>query len=296
MNKVLKDQPYGCLQPHDAEGRIVKCLLLFIVMMGGMVCSQGIQRSIQKPFDDRLLIFSRPERWIHLGVGIVALHCVIGEKEVMRRGFSRHPHTTSLGLADKLHPHPGGDMLKMDASPGQLRDQKIPGDMDVFRSVGFPPQPHPGGDGPLIHDPTSRKPHILRVVSYRNVKSQGVLQCPTHESRVHHGESVIGNPNGTSLHKFPNRGEALPFLAHGKGTHGIHAGKPCGTSLGSYKADRRRRIDHRIGVGHGTDRRESTRHRGGGPGGDRLLMLSSRFPEVHMDIDQPRGDHEATAA
>ena len=52
-------------------------------------------------------------------------------------------------------------------------------------------------------------------------------------------------------------------------------------------------IERRVGIRHAEDRRESASRRGGGPGSNRLLPFLTGFAQMHMDINQPRRNHQS---
>jgi len=54
-----------------------------------------------------------------------------------------------------------------------------------------------------------------------------------------------------------------------------------------------RLVVHRLRVRHGADGGEAADGRGPGPGGNRLLVLASRLPQVHVDVDEPWAHDEA---
>ena len=78
----------------------------------------------------------------------------------------------------------------------------------------------------------------------------------------------------------------------------IAARKPTGISASACalldeRAERRRRVDDRIGVRHREDRAVAAGRGGRGAGGDRLLVLASGRAQVHVRVDEGRREHEA---
>ena len=77
----------------------------------------------------------------------------------------------------------------------------------------------------------------------------------------------------------------------------IAARKPTGTRASLFagldeRAERRGRVDDRIGVRHREDRAVAARRRGGGAARDRLLVLAARRAQVHVRIDEGGREHE----
>jgi len=58
------------------------------------------------------------------------------------------------------------------------------------------------------------------------------------------------------------------------------------------RAERRGRVDDRVCVRHRKDRAEATRGRRSRATRDRLLVLASRRPQVHVRIDERGGEYE----
>ena len=61
------------------------------------------------------------------------------------------------------------------------------------------------------------------------------------------------------------------------------------------RAEHGGRVDDRLGVRHREDRAVAASGCGGGPGGDRLLVLAARDAQVHVRVDERGREHEARA-
>ena len=87
--------------------------------------------------------------------------------------------------------------------------------------------------------------------------------------------------------------QPLPGPAHGDGPGHRHLGQRPPTE-GQHLAGRARRVDGRLGVGHGHHRRVAPERRRPGAGLDRLGLFPAGLAQVGVQVDQP-GGHQAAA-
>ena len=61
----------GRFQSDNAHGALFKTLGLFLVAVGGMVGNEHVDRAVQKPLDERVLISLIAQRGIHLEASVL---------------------------------------------------------------------------------------------------------------------------------------------------------------------------------------------------------------------------------
>ena len=102
FNQFGDCQTKGGLQPHDAEWRVVELAFLHLVMMWGMVGRDCIDRAIRQPPSHSVHIVLLPKRWVHLGIGVVAVAGRVGEREVVGCRLRGDVHSPLLAAVDQI--------------------------------------------------------------------------------------------------------------------------------------------------------------------------------------------------
>ena len=70
--------------------------------VGRVVGDDDIQRAVGQGLPHRLAVACASKRRIHLGVGVVVAHSLVGQREVVGRGFRRDPHAARFGGPDDV--------------------------------------------------------------------------------------------------------------------------------------------------------------------------------------------------
>ena len=93
-------------------------------------------------------------------------------------------------------------------------------------------------------------------------------------------------PGGAGVGQLRHLGELLALLPHGH--RGGEAGRDPRLRAGALaqREQDRRRVHHRVGVGHGEDRAEAARGGRAGAGLDVLLVLAPGRAQVHVGVDE----------
>ena len=87
--------------------------------MRGVVGGNNINHLIFKSLNQGLDVLFRSQRWIYLGVGIIADYLLFGQSQVMWRNLSGNPNAFLLGTANKPHRAGSADMSDVQPAPGQ---------------------------------------------------------------------------------------------------------------------------------------------------------------------------------
>ena len=123
----------------------------------------------------------------------------------------------------------------------------------------------------------------------------GLLQGKPHDPGVQHGPAVVGNGDRSGLFQLPvvAKEAALQPLGHGRDR--VY---PRQAGLGRLRQDvfgDGGVVVDRPGVGHAAHRAETATDSRPAAGRDGLLVLESRFAQVHVQVDQA-GRHDFTGS
>ncbi len=126
----------------------------------------------------------------------------------------------------------------------------------------------------------------------RPVGDRGVLQRAPHQRRRHDGAAVVREAHSALVRELGHLGELGAGLALGDGGEEADRDLRVGPGLLGERAEDRGRVDDRLRVRHREDRAVAAGRSRLGAARDRLLVLASRSPEVHVRIDEGRRQHE----
>ncbi|MCG6536973.1 MAG: hypothetical protein L7F78_20275 [Syntrophales bacterium LBB04] len=129
---------------------------------------------------------------------------------------------------------------------------------------------------------------ILAVGDDKQLVLAGLLQGQPHDPGVQHRPPVVGNGGRSGLFQLPvvTKEAALQPLGHGRNRvyprqAGLRRLRQDVFSDGGAVVDR-------PGVGHAAHRAETAADSRPAAGRDSLLVLESRFAQVHVQVDQAR--------
>jgi len=163
---------------------------------------------------------------------------------------------------------------------------------DRLRGGRGPPQAEQRGHRPLVHRRALEQRGLLAVVHHRQVEGAGVFEGAAHHARAGHGPPVVGDGHAARVLEVAVLGQLFPAGSAGDGPDGIHADHTLAPRLFEDGArDAGVVVDGR-GVGHRAHGGEAARRGRAGAGGDRLLVLASRLPQVDVEVDEAGTDHE----
>ena len=113
-----------------------------------------------------------------------------------------------------------------------------------------------------------------------------VLERLAHHARRAHRQAVVGEPGRAHLGQLRHLGEPLALLADRDRGHEARRDARLGAGALAQRAQHRRRVHHRLGVGLGEDRAEAAGRGGAGAGVDVLLVLAPGRAQVHVRVDE----------
>jgi hypothetical protein len=180
-------------------------------------------------------------------------------------------------------------MLAMDGRAGRLGEQSIARHDDFLRHARPTGQPQHGAPVPLVHH-RLRAGHrsVLAVVEDGQPEQRAIFRGAPQDLVVLHTPSVIGHRDNPRLRHRPDGRELLAEGAGGDRAGGENVDYPDLRRPLFHPRNDARVIGHRVGIGHGHHRGEAARRRRFRPGLDGFLRTLTRFPQVHMDVDEPR--------
>ena len=177
--------------------------------------------------------------------------------------------------------------------PHILQQQEVTGHHHVLRRPRNSVQPQSRRDRTLVHHPGAAQIGVLGVLDHRNIVMLSVHQRPAHELRVHHRQTVVRDPPGSRPDHLSDPSQGLALETSTDRSDRIDASEATATRFTDDVLGHRAVVVYRIGIRHAGDRGESTRRRTSGSRPDRLFVLLTRLTQVDVDVDQPRGDHQA---
>ena len=289
-HQVQRQRHHG-LQADDAVGRAHELQRLLVRGVRGVVAAYRVDDAVGQRRADRHAVGLRAQRRVHLGVGVVAVHRLVGELPVVRAGLGGDGDALGLGHADQLHGAGAGDMQEMHAPAGERGDLDVAGHHRALRRAGSAGQPHAGGGQPFVHGAAGGQARILGMDQDGQLELQRVFQAAAHHHGVGDRLAVVRKRHRSALAELAELGELLPFLAQGDRAHRPQPGEPDAARLADQEFHVGTAVGDRPRVGHRADAGEPGRDRGGQPALQVLLVLEPRFPQVHVQVDQAGRHH-----
>ena len=162
----------------------------------------------------------------------------------------------------------------------------------LFRRRRYAGEAKAGGNPPLGHHPAAAQAVFLAVVNDGHGQVQGVGQGQAHQVRVGHRIAVIAVAHRAGCGQFLHLGQFPTFPALGYRADGEDAHYAVGLRPLLDQFHHRLIVNGRVGVGHTAQGGKPAPGGGPGAGGDGLLVLVPRFPEVGVEVNETRGRHQ----
>ena len=214
---------------------------------------------------------------------------------MVRAGLGRDADAAPLALADQLDRAGGRDVLDVEPAAGDLGQADVAGDHDVLGGGGHAAQAEPHRLEPLVHHAADGQLGHLAVLHDHPVEHLRVLRGPgasaTAEATGAPSSVKATAPPATS---WPSSASSspLPSLAHGADRD---RRSPCRARWAWRTTNSAAAWLSMAGMVLGMQATDghAAGQRGGGAGGDRLVLLVARLAEVDVDVDQARGRRSA---
>jgi serine/threonine protein kinase len=175
-----------------------------------------------------------------------------------------HPRPGRLGALDRVHGLARRHVLHVDAPVLVERQCAVARRHRRLGHRRYPRHPEQCGHFALVHHTLARQRGILLVKRDQPARELLVLERLAHHARRAHRQAVVGEPGRAHLGKLRHLGQSLALLAHGDRGHEAGRDARLGASALAQRAQDRRRVDHRLGVGLSEDRAEAARRGGAG--------------------------------
>jgi hypothetical protein len=133
MDKLCDGQGNGGLESQDAKRSLVELDVLDGRFVRSVIGSNGVDRAIRQPVNQRLAIFASTQRGIHLEARIVS-HVFVDEREMVGSDFAGHAQALLLGEAHLRQRSFCGQVCNMQTRTGKFRDLHVARYTDRFGS------------------------------------------------------------------------------------------------------------------------------------------------------------------
>ena len=281
-------EPQCRLQASDAVGSVVELHFLLMHGVGRVVGSDHVHYAVQDGLDHGVAVGRRAQRRIHLGVGVVHAHVLVGEQEVVRSNLAGHAQPIAAGLAHGVQRGGRGGVghVQVGADLAQLRDQPNV----ALHHAGFglrrhSPQPQLEGDRPQIHAGALRQPRVFRMLDDGQTHARRSGQGLAHHAVFQNGVAVVAHSHSAGGLHGRIVVDGLALRSAGGGGDGKDAnGRAALRRL--HPAGDLRRVVHRDGVGHGRNRGKSARRGSRRARCDGLLVALAGFAQVDVHVDE----------
>ena len=283
----------GFQADYARRGRQV-ILLLVGHVLGQVIGGDGVDRAVPQTGAQRLDVRRRAQRRVDLGVGVVTLDGLVGQREVMRTGLGGHVQALVLGAPQEADRFRAAHVLHVQVRAAQRRQLDIAVHDGALRRRRRPRQPQNGGYRALVHDAVTGQHAVLAMRQHRQAEHAAVFHGAAHQPGAGDALRAIRQGHDAGLVHAADFGQRLALQDRGRGADRVepgaagHAGAP--QNVFGY----RRRVVHRLGIRHHRHRGEATGSSGGQPAGYRLPVLVARFAEVDVHVDEARRHNPAS--
>ena len=152
----------------------------------------------------------------------------------------------------------------------------------------------PRGDRPLVHLAALEERVVLGVDGDEAAAHLDVLQGAARERGGGQRPAVVAEADRAGRAELAHLGELLAREAARDGGEEPDGDRGLGAGRLDEAHEDRRRVDHRIGVGHGEDGHVAAGRGGRRAGRDVLFVLAPRRAQVRVQVDEA-GQHEHAA-
>jgi len=272
------------LEPYDPHQAPREAPVLLERGVRRMVGRDHVDRSVEQPLDQRVLILFRADRRVHLEAPVVLEHCVV-QKQIVRRGLAAHVDAARLRLSDQLDALLCRDVADVVAAACFLREREVARDRPPLALGRNAPEAVRERVTAPVDDPTAGKRVVLAVRGDDLPEPLCLEHRRLHQRRVLHAAPVVGKRRDERSHG-PHIGERLALFADRQRAerHYLHARAPADAVELRFEVFEG--IRHRVHVRHRAHVREPAARRRERAGLDRLLIRKTRLSQVHMHVDE----------
>src|SRR5450759_327561 len=280
-------------QADDSIRRVGELSLLFVVVVGRVIRSDEIDRSVLHAIAQRFDILRGAKRWIHLRVRVVPPNALLRQREMVGADFRSDSYPALLPPANQLDGSLRAHVREVNVPARQPCEEDVADDHDLLRFRLNPLEAELRADDPFVHRSARRERWLLAMVDHGNLEGARVLERRSHQLRARDRLAVIADRDRAGAHHLPEFGQRLPFLTDRDRADRIYARRLGSLRLADDEAHRRLVVGDRISVRHRANRGESSGRGGPRSGRDRLDIFAPRLPQMTVNIDEARRDDES---
>jgi hypothetical protein len=133
---------------------------------------------------------------------------------------------------------------------------------------------------------------VLAMIADRDAQIAAVGKRHAHQRRIVHRVAIVAEGYHPGSSEFLHVSQFTPRSSPGNATDNFNVDWRR-VPLGGDEIHHRRIVNRRIGVGHGTYRREAAPGRGERSGGYGFFVLESRLSQVSMDVYETGTNYQA---
>ena len=285
----------GRLEADRAEGGRLEGHLLLLLRVGRVIGGHAVDQPALERRDERLAVARGAQRRVHLHAGVEGVDGLVGHRQVVRRGLGRHAHAELLGARQVLERERAAHVAEMHAAVLVARHLEGAGHVGALGDGRDAGQAQLRRHRPFVHDPRAHEGVVLRVQGDEAVGDLDVLQRAAQELRRRQRLAVVAEAHGAGLRQLVHLGELLAgqVPAHG----GEEARRHARLGAGPLREplEHRRRVDHRVGVGHREEGHVATGRGRRRAADEVLLVLAPRRAQVRVQVDEARHEQAAGA-
>src|SRR5437762_9192788 len=119
--------------------------------MGCMVGGDDVDRAVADCLLDGLDIGGGAKRRIHLRVGVVPLNRILGQREMMRADFCRHPYAAVLSPPNQLDRAARAHVAEVHVTTRPPSEEDVADDHDLLSLVRYALETEPRTDDAFVH-------------------------------------------------------------------------------------------------------------------------------------------------
>ena len=277
----------GFQADYARRGRQV-ILLLVGHVLGQVIGRNGVDRAVPQAGAQRLDVRRRAQRRVDLGVGVVTLDGLVGQREVMRTGLGGHLQALVLGSPQEADRFRAAHVLHVQMRTAQRRQLDVAVHDGALRRRRRPRQSQDGGHRAFMHDAVTGQHAVFAMRQDRQAEHAAVFHGAAHQPGAGDALRAIRQGHDASLVHAADFGQRLALQARGRGADRVEPGAGGHGGASQNVFGHRRRVVHRLGIRHHRHRGKAAGSSGGQPAGHRLAVLVARLAEVDVHVDEAR--------
>ena len=260
--------------------------------MRRVVGGERLQGSVHDGLHEGRAVRRRSQRRVHLVIRVAFFDVGVGERKVMGCEFAGNFQAACPRFADQPGAFLRGDVLDVDRAAGAAREIDVAAD-DLDLRLGRDARKFPMfGKFALVHDAALFHFPVLRVIHDRLVQRGRQRHRALHRLVGRHRGPVVREHARAGFHQRLQVGDLAAVAARRDARGGNDPDQADLLGATDHLRHALRRVERRLRIGHGDDRREPAARRGARTGLDRFRILAAGLAKMNVQVNQPRHNHE----